>query len=161
MTLDEAIKHCEDVAEEQEKLCKVNDSFNFSQPKWKECAKEHRQLAEWLKELKELRGQTRWIPASVKGLFIPGITAEMFRNRCLESIETLMAEGEIYDIEYSPWRIANGMSLPKGHGRLIDADALLKDVRDNSESYFADDFAHEWVDVAPTIIEADRSEDEK
>lgn len=39
----------------------------------------------------------------MKGLFIPGITAEMFRNGCLESIETLMAEGEIYDIDYSPW----------------------------------------------------------
>lgn len=36
----------------------------------------------------------------MKGLFIPGITAEMFRNGCLESIEALMAEGEIYDIEY-------------------------------------------------------------
>ncbi len=37
----------------------------------------------------------------MKGLFIPEITAEMFRNGCLESIEALMAEGEIYDIEYS------------------------------------------------------------
>jgi hypothetical protein len=55
MTLDEDIKHCNEVAEEQEKLCKVNDSFNFSQPKWKECAKEHRQLAEWLRQLKKLK----------------------------------------------------------------------------------------------------------
>ena len=39
----------------------------------------------------------------MKGLFIPGITSEIFRNGCLESIEALMAEGEIYDIEYSPW----------------------------------------------------------
>lgn len=39
----------------------------------------------------------------MRGLFIPEITAEMFRNGCLESIETLMAEGEIYDIEYSRW----------------------------------------------------------
>jgi len=39
----------------------------------------------------------------MKGLFIPEITAEMFRNGCLENIEALMAEGEIYDIEYSPW----------------------------------------------------------
>ena len=39
----------------------------------------------------------------MKGLFIPEITAEMFRNGCLESIEALMAEGEIKDIEYSPW----------------------------------------------------------
>lgn len=35
--------------------------------------------------------------------------------------------------------------------RLIDADALMADVRKNSESYFADDFAHEWVDRQPTI----------
>lgn len=39
----------------------------------------------------------------MRGLFIPEISAEMFRNGCLESIETLMAEGEIYDIDYSPW----------------------------------------------------------
>lgn len=39
----------------------------------------------------------------MKGLFIPEITAEMFRNGCLESIEALIAEGEIHDIEYSPW----------------------------------------------------------
>lgn len=39
----------------------------------------------------------------MKGLFIPEITAEMFRNGCLESIEALMAEGEIYDIDYSRW----------------------------------------------------------
>ena len=39
----------------------------------------------------------------MKGLFIPGITAEMFRNGCLESIEELMARGEMFDIEYLPW----------------------------------------------------------
>ncbi len=61
-----------------------------------------------------------------------------------------------YQIRFA---VKDGVPLPKGHGRLIDADALLKDVRDNSESYFADDFAHEWVDVAPTIIEADKSEE--
>ena len=40
MTIDEAIKHAEEVAEE--KLCE-------------KCGEEHRQLAEWLKELKQLR----------------------------------------------------------------------------------------------------------
>lgn len=39
----------------------------------------------------------------MKGLFIPGITAEMFRNGCLESIDALMADGEIYDIDHSSW----------------------------------------------------------
>ena len=38
----------------------------------------------------------------MKGIFIPEITVEMFRNGCLESIETLMADGEVYDIEYDP-----------------------------------------------------------
>lgn len=37
--------------------------------------------------------------------------------------------------------------------RLIDADVLIEDVRKNSASYFADDFAHEWVDRQPTIEE--------
>ena len=48
----------------------------------------------------------------MKGLFIPEITAEMFKNGCLESIEALMAEGEIYDIEYSPW-ISVSEKLPE------------------------------------------------
>ena len=38
----------------------------------------------------------------MKGIFIPEITVEMFRDGCLESIEELMVDGEIYDIEYDP-----------------------------------------------------------
>ena len=59
----------------------------------------------------------------MKGLFIPEITAEMFRNGCLESIEALMAEGKIYDIEHSPWTpISMGMpdeKLPEGYQRVL------------------------------------------
>ena len=53
MTLDEAIKHCMDIAETQE-MCSNG----------KKCAEEHRQLAEWLKELKQLREQTGWVSVS-------------------------------------------------------------------------------------------------
>lgn len=42
MTLNEAIKHCEEVIEELE-----NDCI--------ECARDHKQLAEWLRELKAYR----------------------------------------------------------------------------------------------------------
>ena len=64
MTLDEAIKHCEEVAEEQDKLCKrYDDASGYSRShneairttdakRCEECASEHRQLAEWLRELK-------------------------------------------------------------------------------------------------------------
>lgn len=44
MTLDEAIKHCEDVAEDR---CGCVE----------DCVNEHRQLAEWLKELRERRAK--------------------------------------------------------------------------------------------------------
>jgi uncharacterized protein Yka (UPF0111/DUF47 family) len=57
--LDEAIKHCEEVAERQETNANSfenGDDFNKSLiTNCLECAKEHRQLAEWLKELKESR----------------------------------------------------------------------------------------------------------
>lgn len=42
MTLEEAIKHCEEVA---------NSCNN------KDCALDHKQLAEWLKELKSLKSK--------------------------------------------------------------------------------------------------------
>ena len=38
-----------------------------------------------------------------KGIFIEGITAEMFRNGSLEAVEALIAEGECEDIELPGW----------------------------------------------------------
>lgn len=65
MELDEAIKHAEEVTEEKEKLARTYESFkDFGNPKSSitsghkkclNCAEEHRQLAEWLKELKRYR----------------------------------------------------------------------------------------------------------
>lgn len=58
MTLDEAIKHCDEVAESEEQKYK---DWKGDYPHLKkidsciECAKEHRQLASWLKELKAYR----------------------------------------------------------------------------------------------------------
>lgn len=54
----------------------------------------------------------------MKGLFIPGITAEMFKSECLESIEALMAVGEIYDIEYQRW-IPCSERLPEEGERVL------------------------------------------
>ena len=69
MTLDEAIKHCEEVAEEQEKAAKEwhenqvrkCELIPFAEMDYthenecKKCAEEHRQLAEWLRELRAYR----------------------------------------------------------------------------------------------------------
>jgi hypothetical protein len=51
LTLEEAIKHCEEVAERLE----GKDGYAYTDSTCDECAKEHRQLAEWLKELKALK----------------------------------------------------------------------------------------------------------
>ena len=57
LTLDEAIKHCEEVAEKQEKRCSYYKEHDLQEylPSESECAEEHRQLAEWLRELKTYR----------------------------------------------------------------------------------------------------------
>ena len=44
--------------------------------------------------------------------------------------------------------LKNGISLPKGHGRLIDADVLVDGMEDDYEFC-------EAVNATPTIIEAD------
>lgn len=57
-SLEEAIKYCEEVAEKKEKECKwisgsEDAGMNGALAKtFAECASEHRQLAEWLRELK-------------------------------------------------------------------------------------------------------------
>ena len=59
--------------------------------------------------------------------------------------------------------VANGIPLPKGHGRLIDADALEKKMCDREEELKDDQAVWESSAVsvaldmfAPTIIEADK-----
>lgn len=56
MTLEEAIKHCEEVAKElEEEAVKGCCDDSETMDKCIECADEHRQLAEWLRELKKYR----------------------------------------------------------------------------------------------------------
>ena len=51
--------------------------------------------------------------------------------------------------------IAAGTPLPKGHGRLIDADALpLRDIDDAN-------YGSNYIRIAPTIIEADKAGEEE
>ena len=67
MTLDEAIKHCEEVVAKYEKqaansMSKEGKEYNC------ECAADHRQLAEWLTELKECRAAE-----SIRQLYMLGM----------------------------------------------------------------------------------------
>lgn len=78
MTLNEAILHCEEVA---------NDKTGCAE----DCANEHRQLAEWLKELKERRENDRWILVSERlpevGQAVIVTTKDGFRGfrKCIDA----------------------------------------------------------------------------
>ena len=53
--------------------------------------------------------------------------------------------------------IQDGTPLPKGHGRLIDADYLREDFKASNKISFAERMNIACiVDHAPTIIEADK-----
>ena len=74
----------------------------------------------------------------------------------------------IYDVEVYK-AIANGTPLPKGHGKLIDADVLDSDLEDaqvnlgDALSEAFDDglrWASEVVSKSSPIIEADKAESE-
>ena len=67
------------------------------------------------------------------------IPEEEYKNICLMSKDGIgMA---LYD-----W-IANGTLLPKGHDRLVEANAVIKAL-----------FSKKTIDDVPTIIEADKEQ---
>ena len=63
--------------------------------------------------------------------------------------------------------IANGTPLPKGHGKLIDGDGLIKTIGEKAKRLSNTDTinglcgAVALIFDAPTIIEADKAEKEK
>lgn len=57
MTIDEAISHAEEVAERYERMEDSQD--DKLKEECLQCAADHRQLAEWLKELKDLREENK------------------------------------------------------------------------------------------------------
>ena len=69
MTIDEAIAHAREVAEERRKACNLAWVWN-NRENIKKCAEEHEQLAEWLEELKRCREEPDgylWDHASNQG----------------------------------------------------------------------------------------------
>ena len=94
MTASEAIKYTEEVAEKHKKKLKVyeniedEDKFLFmgEETECRLCASELQQLAEWLKELKQLRKHTRWIQCNERlpecDVFVLATCKEPYSNLC-------------------------------------------------------------------------------
>ena len=59
MTLDEAIKHCKEMAEKNEEMCRVEElmGLGLQNTEMMKCARTHKQLAEWLTDYKRLKEQ--------------------------------------------------------------------------------------------------------
>jgi hypothetical protein len=91
-------EYCVDVYERMDKA--IHPALQVSD--YKRHAEDHRQLAEWLKELKQLREQTRWIPVSER---LP-------KTEYGESDSVLVCfENETQDVLYfdgSNWRYPTG-----------------------------------------------------
>lgn len=86
-------------------------------------------------------------------------------------------EGLKNDFESEQWTALSCMEmknalekatpLPKGHGRLIDADAICKDIisalgiRDENYLLEAEKAVYKRIKNAPTIIEADKEQEDE
>lgn len=118
MTLDEAIKHCKEKAEELrleaeqirdigEVVSNPNQPYNEPVRECRECANEHEQLAEWLEDYKRLLGEKSYAMGYQDGLedglqdireqgdlisreYVEGIVEEL-ENICQNAPEEVLA----------------------------------------------------------------------
>ena len=67
-------------------------------------------------------------------------------------LEYTREEGETRRLDDCPL-----VEVPAPHGRLIDADKLMRDI---GKYHVSDGMFQHWVDVQPTVIEAEEGEDE-
>lgn len=120
MTLEEAIKHCEEKAKElrEQPFKERMDIEDIAD--CEECAEEHEQLANWLTELQERREADRWIPVSER---MP---------------EPQKPNGDIYNPHYSDYVLVciewwNGQKVIDTAGYSFDDEEWVYPGSDESE----------------------------
>ena len=131
MTLDEAIAHAREVAEEQRKACDL--AWVWDNPdNIKKCAEEHDQLAEWLEELKELRKEKDKFDRNLK--FFNEINSKCFNKGYSKAENDYHAQSEkdrqsSYDCGYDA-----------GYSQSVDdfSEAVKKLIADSSVIRFKD-----------------------
>ena len=81
-------------------------------------------------------------------------------KRALVYKDVQLASNSANDLSELITAVANGTPLPKRHGRLIDADAFNEEL-DNIDYDTYNDYSNtfDWIEEAPTIIEADKEVD--
>ena len=150
MTLDEAIIHAEEVADSKERQVINGDWEKGSMTECNciECAEEHRQLAEWLRELKDYRERMPSYEAGYndakREIALSGEYERAYergksdadQTRWIPVSEGLPEEREWYlavfkerdtDYQLIP-RVAD--YIGENNWRIIDGDGLVKEYRD-------------------------------
>ena len=99
MTIDEAIKHCEEVAENQFKQANAIDKLNCDSTFIRNMAEYHRQLAEWLKDLQELkellkRTENRVHPTCAECKYMKAEYFEQPCRNCCNNYRSMFERGE-------------------------------------------------------------------
>ena len=89
MTLEEAIKHAEEVADSHDGIKQIK-AVTLEECR---CAEEHRQLAEWLKELKAHREAWEKVLDEMMNVSIPGQDAEYVYQNIHDIIEKYRPKG--------------------------------------------------------------------
>ena len=67
-----------------------------------------------------------------------------------EEIINMCKDNKVTTVKLSAEYFRNGTPLPKGHGRLIDADRLPLNDIDNAN------YGSNYIRIAPTVLEADK-----
>ena len=89
MTIDEAICHCLDVVENNNKFASENPE---AKRKCEECSTDHQQLANWLIELKDLRAEQNDQYLFIRDLMDELKEAKRLLKISLDDIETALTE---------------------------------------------------------------------
>ncbi len=104
MTIDEAIRHCEEVAAKYDRQCEYGISKEGKEYN-SQCAAEQRQLAEWLTDYKELKAADvqpirhgKWLPSDS---YITTAYGTLHCEKCSECGAEVI-EGDDYDNDFCP-----------------------------------------------------------
>lgn len=76
-----------------------------------------------------------------------------------EQYNNILNKGQVIALSGYEKMIGKGTVLPKGHGDLKDANYMKREGIINRGNYNSIKGVREWIDEAPTVIEADRDGD--